>query len=71
MCNILLLIKNLIVYGLATDYCVKAIVIDAVDVGYKVTVIEGLSKGVAPETTAQALEDMKAKGIIIKADLDM
>jgi nicotinamidase/pyrazinamidase len=64
-------IKNLIVYGLATDYCVKATAIDAVDAGYKVTVIEGLSKGVAPETTAQALEEMKAKGIIIKADLDM
>jgi nicotinamidase/pyrazinamidase len=64
-------IKNLIIYGLATDYCVKATAIDAVDAGYKVTVIEGLSKGVAPETTAQALEDMKAKGIIIKADLVM
>jgi nicotinamidase/pyrazinamidase len=64
-------IKELIVYGLATDYCVKATAIDAVDAGYKVTVIEGLSKGVAPETTAQALEDMKAKGIIIKTDLDM
>ncbi|CAB1055509.1 Nicotinamidase (EC [Olavius sp. associated proteobacterium Delta 1] len=64
-------IKNLIIYGLATDYCVKATAIDAVDAGYKVTVIEGLSKGVAPETTAQALEDMKAKGIIVKADLDV
>jgi len=64
-------IKELIVYGLATDYCVKATAIDAVDAGFKVTVIEGLSKGVAPETTAKALEEMKAKGIIIKADLDM
>jgi nicotinamidase/pyrazinamidase len=64
-------IKNLIIYGLATDYCVKATAIDAVDAGYKVTVIEGLSKGVAPDTTARALEEMKAKGIIIKADLDM
>ena len=64
-------IKNLIIYGLATDYCVKATAIDGVEAGYKVTVIEGLSKGVAPETTARALEEMKAKGIIIKADLDM
>jgi len=62
-------IKELIVYGIATDYCVKATAIDAVDAGYKVTVIEGLSKGVAPETTAKALEDMKAKGILIKAEL--
>jgi nicotinamidase/pyrazinamidase len=64
-------IKELIVYGIATDYCVKATAIDAVAAGYKVTVIEGLSKGVAPDTTAKALEEMKAKGIIIKADLEM
>jgi nicotinamidase/pyrazinamidase len=64
-------IKELIVYGIATDYCVKATAIDAAAAGYKVTVIEGLSKGVAPDTTAKALEEMKAKGITVKAELDM
>ena len=64
-------IKELIVYGIATDYCVKATAMDAVAAGYKVTVIEGLSKGVAPDTTAKALEEMKAKGITVKTDLDM
>ena len=64
-------IKELIVYGIATDYCVKATAIDAAAAGYKVTVIEGLSKGVAPDTTAKALEEMKAKGIIVKTDLEM
>jgi len=64
-------VKELIVYGIATDYCVKATAIDAAAAGYKVTVIEGLSKGVAPDTTAKALEEMKAKGIGIKAELDM
>ena len=59
-------IENLIIYGLATDYCVKATAIDAADAGYKVSVIEGLSKGVAPDTTVKALEEMKAKGIVIK-----
>ncbi|CAB1076119.1 Nicotinamidase (EC [Olavius algarvensis Delta 1 endosymbiont] len=63
-------IRNLIIYGLATDYCVKATAVDAVAAGYKITVIEGLSKGVAPETTVQALEDMQAKAITIKATLD-
>ena len=58
-------IKELIVYGIATDYCVKATAIDAVDAGYKVTVVEGLSRGVAPDTTAEALDEMKAKGIIV------
>ena len=64
-------IKEVIVYGIATDYCVKATAIDAAAAGYKVTVIEGLSKGVAPDTTAKALEEMKEKGILIKTDLEM
>ncbi len=63
-------VKELIVYGIATDYCVKATAIDALDAGYKVTVVEGLSKGVAPDTTVQALDEMKAKGIILVKDLD-
>ena len=64
-------IKELIVYGIATDYCVKATAIDAAAAGFKVTVIEGLSKGVAPDTTAKALAEMKEKGIIIKSDVEM
>jgi nicotinamidase/pyrazinamidase len=63
-------IQELIVYGIATDYCVKATAIDAADAGYKVTVVEGLSKGVAPETTAKALEEMKAKGITLVKELE-
>jgi len=64
-------VKKLIIYGIATDYCVKATAIDAATNGYKVVVIEGLSKGVAPDTTAKALEEMKAKGILILKDIDM
>jgi len=64
-------IKKLVVYGLATDYCVMATAIDAAANGYKVVVIEGLSKGVAPDTTAKALDAMKAKGIQILKKIDM
>ena len=63
-------VKELIVYGIATDYCVKATAIDAAAAGYKVTVVEGLSKGVAPDTTAKALDEMKAKGIILVKELE-
>ena len=63
-------VTELIVYGLATDYCVKATAIDAADAGYKVTVVEGLSKGVAPDTTAEALDEMKARGITLIKDLE-
>ena len=63
-------IQELIVYGIATDYCVKATAIDAADAGYKVTVVEGLSKGVASDTTVKALEEMKAKGITLVKELE-
>ena len=48
-------IQKLYVYGIATDYCVKATAIDAADAGYDVTVIEGLCKGAAPDTSAMSL----------------
>jgi nicotinamidase/pyrazinamidase len=64
-------IKKLVVYGLATDYCVMATAVDAAANGYKVIVIEGLSKGVAPETTAKAVDTMKTKGIEILKEIDM
>jgi nicotinamidase/pyrazinamidase len=62
-------IKELIIYGIATDYCVKATAIDAADAGYPVTVIEGLCRGVAPETTAVALQEMKERGIKLEKAL--
>ncbi len=64
-------IKKLVVYGLATDYCVMATANDAAANGYKVVVIEGLCRGVAPDTTVKALETMKAKGITILKEIDM
>jgi len=62
-------IRKLIIYGIATDYCVKATAIDAAAAGYKVTLIEGLCKGVDPETTAGALQEMKEKGIKVEKEL--
>jgi len=59
-------VKNLVIYGIATDYCVKATALDAAKAGYKVTVVAGLSRGVAYDTTATALEEMKANGITIR-----
>ena len=64
-------IKKLVVYGIATDYCVNFTASDAADAGYKVIVIEGLCKGVAPETTGKALKEMRDKGILILKELDL
>ena len=58
-------IKKLIIYGLATDYCVKHTVLDAAELGYPVELLVDLCRGISPETTASALEKMKAKGVTI------
>jgi nicotinamidase/pyrazinamidase len=63
-------IGEVIVYGLATDYCVKATALDAAKAGYQVTVIEGLCRGVAPVTTLKAIEEMRQNGVIIIKELD-
>ena len=64
-------IKKVIVYGIATDYCVRATAIDAAAAGYKVIFIKNLSRGVAPDTSQKAIEEMKAKGIVVLDDLDL
>lgn len=64
-------IKRVVVYGIATDYCVKATALDAVAAGYQVIMIKNLSRGVAPDTSQKALEEMKAKGITLLDDLDL
>lgn len=55
-------IQKLIIYGLATDYCVKATVLDALAAGYRVELIPELCRGVSPDTTESALREMEAKG---------
>ncbi len=64
-------IKTLIVYGIATDYCVKATVLDGLKEGYKVIVIQDLCRGVADETSKAAWEEMKQKGAQIWPSLDL
>lgn len=64
-------IKTVVVYGIATDYCVKATALDAAAAGYKVILIKNLARGVAPDTSQKAIEEMKAKGIVVFDDLDI
>jgi len=64
-------INKVVVYGIATDYCVRATALDAVAAGYKVILIKNLSRGVAPDTSQKYIDEMKAKGIVILDDLDL
>jgi len=64
-------INKVVIYGIATDYCVRATSLDAIAAGYKVIVIKNLCRGIAPDTSQKALDEMKAKGVVILDDLDL
>ena len=51
------------IVGIATDYCVHATALDAALAGFKTRVLVDLTAGVAGETTAKALDDLRDKGI--------
>ena len=53
------------IVGIATDYCVQATAADAVNAGFATRVLLDLTAGVAPESTAKAVEDMRAAGVEI------
>ena len=50
------------VFGVATDYCVKAAVLGLLERGFSVAVVEDAISGVTPETSLAALDEMKFAG---------
>ena len=48
------------VAGLATDYCVHATAADAARAGFATRVLLNLTAGVAPDSTAKAIADLRA-----------
>ena len=63
-------IKTLIVFGIATDYCVRWTAQDGLARGFKILVIKSLCRGVDPATSAQALQEIESKGVVILENLD-
>jgi nicotinamidase/pyrazinamidase len=57
-------VTRVLVTGLATDYCVRATSLDARVAGFAVVLVEDTTRGVAPGTTATALQDMEAAGVV-------
>jgi len=59
--------------GLATDYCVQASAIDAVEMlpGVRVRFVEDLSRGIAPETIAAAEKAMAAAGVATVSEAEI
>lgn len=57
-------ITRAIVFGVATDYCVKAAALGLVEKGYETLVIEDAIAAVTPETGADAIIEMKSAGVV-------
>lgn len=57
-------VQRVFVTGLATDYCVHQTALDARAAGFTVFLVEDAVRGVAPDTTAAALAQMEAAGVI-------
>ncbi|MFP5253699.1 MAG: nicotinamidase [Actinomycetes bacterium] len=54
------------VCGIATDYCVRATALDAAREGFETAVVQELCAGVAPESTAAALAELRSAGITVR-----
>ncbi len=58
-------ITDIVLTGIATDYCVYYTALDAIRLGYKVHLILSATRGVEKKTTDDALADMRQKGVYI------
>ena len=66
-------VQHLFIGGLATDYCVRATVLDALQQGFAVTVLKDCIAGVdvQPGDSARALEEMNRAGARMGTSKDM
>lgn len=66
-------IDTLYIMGLATDFCVKFTVLDALELGYKVYLIEDGCRGVnlTHSSSEDAIKEMKNKGAIITKSFEI
>lgn len=51
------------VFGVATDYCVRACALGLAEAGAHVLLVEDAIRGVADETTSRTIDEMRAAGV--------
>lgn len=62
-------VTRVFVAGLALDYCVRATALDAIKEGFDVLLVENATRAVAPETTREILDELRAAGVdVIKSE---
>jgi len=63
-------IRKLVLFGIATDYCVLATALDARKRRFETMVVTGFCRGVSQETTEKALREMQISGVVLVENLD-
>lgn len=63
-------ITDIILVGLATDYCVYNTAKDAIRLGYRVHLILSCVRGVYPDTTKSALDDLALNRVLFYNDVE-
>ncbi|MFC8503077.1 isochorismatase family protein [Pedococcus sp. NPDC057267] len=61
-------VEEVDVVGIATDHCVRATALDAAREGFATTVLLDLTAGVAPQTTAAALDELAGAGVALTGE---
>ncbi|MBR9863273.1 MAG: bifunctional nicotinamidase/pyrazinamidase [Rhodobacteraceae bacterium] len=60
-------VKKLVMVGLATDFCVRYSAVDAVKLGFQVTVLQDACRAIDMDgSLAVALEEMDSLGVLLK-----
>jgi nicotinamidase/pyrazinamidase len=55
--------ESCVVFGVATDYCVRACALGLAEAGAKVLLVEDAVRGVADETISRTIDEMRAAGV--------
>jgi len=62
-------VDSIDIVGLATDHCVRATALDGIANGFDTSVLLELTAGVAPQTVASALEQMRSAGVTLLGEV--
>jgi len=63
--------QNFVVFGVATDYCVKAAVLGLLKRGYNVSLVTDATKSITKEGNEKSLNEMKDAGAVFTTTKDI
>ena len=58
-------------FDIATDYCLKSTAIDGAKLGFNITAVKDLYRGVDPKTSEKAVQEMTQAGVKVIEKLDI